>query len=699
MKRGITILVAIVLAGATQVHAMGYGPFPAFAGVRLPRTGSVFAGVAIGQYGFGPYKMGFYLDASGDSTADVADVANPLGVSAGIGSLLGAYVSPSDPSVVYMLYEPASGGAFTIVAMRRVGDGWMRIGSPMPYPVELREYATGSWNVVKARLYFPQFISSWTNIVSVRRMASGSDALLVTASRVIGGQFFSRYALLVDTAGQDGIADQWRSTEELPQIEAMTLDEAGGVLARHSDLHFPTDGTDRFVRIMPRDDDGDGVPETPNSIDPTSGVMVDFTGAAAGCWADIDYGTGRFFFGPFMGTVNLNSYGSPIHGTIRPFENLTIGIVPFESDQILLDPSGAPFAVGVDPQGDRGVIRWVDADFDGLVNNRAGLPFEAFPAFYENALPDPFLINASIAKPDRVPLEHGAAALRFANFGDYGGGRAFTFRFGSQEYDSVWVSATGLVSFVGPVSGASTASGLEQMRAVIALAFANAWDTTEARVYAGYSPAEASFRDGAPVYAFAIEWRGLRDPNWEAGRSFSMRLLLYSDGTFRTDYGAIDEVSTPFVVGYSGPGSTESAVVANPALHSWGSAPAGTGLERVATGEYGAANEFGHIESRWLGYPDRLEGPAPVPVVANLKLKKGKLTFSAAGSNVEPGARLVVGGSEAFELKKNRAGTKWVVPKKAHSYPGGVSIATALSQGGIVVVVNPDASVSEATQF
>src|SRR5262245_17298204 len=120
---------ALLIAGVPfQGSAMGYGPFPAFAGSTLPATGSVFASVAIGQYGVQPYKLGFYVDQSGDVASDAADVANAIGAADGIRSLLGAYVSPSDPSVIYVLYAPQGGGVLSIVTLRRAGDSWTRIG-------------------------------------------------------------------------------------------------------------------------------------------------------------------------------------------------------------------------------------------------------------------------------------------------------------------------------------------------------------------------------------------------------------------------------------------------------------------------------------------------------------------------------------------------------------------------------------------
>ena len=163
-------------------------------------------------------------------------------------------------------------------------------------------------------------------------------------------------------------------------------------------------------------------------------------------------------------------------------------------------------------------------------------PFEAFPVFYAHDLPNPYIVNASVAKATQVPLVHDAASIRFRDFGDFGSDEGFRFRFGSEEFDSVWVSASGLASFVGPVSGTSSSQGLATLHGVIAPAWSNEWDTSGARIYAGYAPADLSFHDGDRVLSFSIEWRGLRDPSWDPGRSFSMRLLLFSDGTFRTDY-------------------------------------------------------------------------------------------------------------------------------------------------------------------
>ncbi len=697
----LAILISLLIL-TNVVEAKGYGPFPAFVGTKLPTTGTVFGSIAVGQYGVQPYTLGFFLDQDGDTTAEIASATNPIGINENIQSLYGTYVSPSDPDIVYAIYSPTNGGGFTLAVLRRVGDDWARIGNPIRYPAELAQYATGSFNVVKERKNFPRFNTSWTNIVGVRRLINGSDAVLVTAIELSGGHIRSRYTLLVDGPDEDGFADRWSTVEELADIEAMTLDEDGGVLARHSSgISESSDGTDYFLRLLPNRTSEEGGFETPTTIDPSSRVDVGFVGAAASCWGDVDYGTDRFFFGAVMGTLALDSFKRPIAGTVKPFEDVRVGVLPWESAQILLDPSGTPFAVGNDPQSQRGIIRWIDRDFDSLVSNQFGAPYEAFPVFYQNQLPDPYLINASVAKPRQVMLSDDSATLRFTDFGDYGAGQAFRFRFGGQDYSSVWISANGIVSFTGPISGTASSSRLAELHGVIAPAWSDRWDTSEARIYAGYSPADLSFRDGAPVFAFAIEWRGVRDRTWEQGRSFSMRLILFSDGTFRTDYGAIDEVTgTPFVVGYSGPGTHPSTIDVEPSNHSWGEAPAGTGNERVASHEYTSTNELGHIQTRWLGYPERLEPPGPTPILENLKLKKGKLTFDARGSNVEAGATLVVDGTESFTLKRNAAGTKWVVGKRARSVPGGVSIAAALEGGGhTILVINPDGTASEPAPF
>jgi hypothetical protein len=375
-----------------------------------------------------------------------------------------------------------------------------------------------------------------------------------------------------------------------------------------------------------------------------------------------------------------------------------VGAIPWFIQQVLLDPSGSPYGFARSNTGRIAIVRSIDLNFDGVVGNNFQTPVEVVPAIFEDQLPNPYLVNASVAKAHQLALVSSAASLRFSDFGDNDGSQAFHFRYGSQDYDSVWVSASGLASFVGPVDGSSTSSGLAALHGVIAPAWSNQWDTSKVRIYAGYSPAETSFRDGSPVLAFSIEWRGVRDPSWEVGRSFSIRLLLYSDGTFRTDYGAIDEVTgAPFVVGYSGPGSSNSAVSSNPADHSWGNTPAGTGSERVASEEFPTTNALGHIETRWFGYPERTDTEGPAPMIAGLKLKAGKLTFTAAGSNIESGARLVVDGVEAFALKRNAAGTKWVVAKKTRSIPSGVTIAAAIGgTGHTIVVVNPDGTRSDA---
>jgi hypothetical protein len=204
--------------------------------------------------------------------------------------------------------------------------------------------------------------------------------------------------------------------------------------------------------------------------------------------------------------------------------------------------------------------------------------------------------------------------------------------------------------------------------------------------FAGYAPVDRSFLTAQRVLAFAVEWRGLRSPE---GRRTSLRRLLFSDGTFRTDFGALEVDAMPLVVGYSaaGAGSTLSAQLSE---HSWGAGPAGTQGERVLAEVFGPdhPSDLDHVWVRWAGKA----GAEGAPTILNAQLKRGvKLSVAAAGSDIEPGARVEVDGVESFALMRNRARTKWVVGKRAMSTPGGrrVEEVWADGQAHTIVVINP----------
>ena len=161
-----TIVSLTLLVVASRAPAAGYGPFPAFAGSHIPATASVFGAIAVGQLGAQPYRLGYYLDANGDVSAEFADVANSLGSGDGIQSLLGAYVSPSDPAVVYALYSPEGGGRLSILVLRRTGDNWSQNRRPRTVSKRAGQYATATSNAVVRKALSAELQSSWTNIVA-----------------------------------------------------------------------------------------------------------------------------------------------------------------------------------------------------------------------------------------------------------------------------------------------------------------------------------------------------------------------------------------------------------------------------------------------------------------------------------------------------------------------------------------------------
>ncbi len=108
-------------------------------------------------------------------------------------------------------------------------------------------------------------------------------------------------------------------------------------------------------------------------------------------------------------------------------------------------------------------------------------------------------------------------------------------------------------------------------------------------------------------------------------------------------------------------------------------------------------------------YQVNAKGPDPglvAPAIVSPTYKNGKLLVLQAGSNVQQGATLrvtgdAVDGTETFALALNRKGTRWVVGKRAHSSPGGVTLAALVPEGTPVTLVieNPDGGQSEPVDF
>ncbi len=294
----------------------------------------------------------------------------------------------------------------------------------------------------------------------------------------------------------------------------------------------------------------------------------------------------------------------------------------------------------------------------------------------------------------------GGGGVVFRDDGVFPDGSSFKFRFGSRDFESIWIGAKGIVSFAGPVDEAASLDSLSSLQSVIAPFWSDDWDTSRVEIHAGHAPVQPSFRTGQPVKTFAVEWRGLRAPGWDDDQRCSMRLLLFEDGGYRVDFGAMEGAELGpmrLVSGYAGPGDHTSSIDVDVSAHSWGSAPAGTGQERVAGEEFSAAklSDVGHKWTRWNGYPERLDTGGPAPRLLDARRQGGKLLLDTTGSDIARGATLVVDDTDRFALKKK--GARWIVKKKARSAPGNRTIAEIWADGRPhrVFVVNPDGEPSE----
>jgi len=96
-------------------------------------------------------------------------------------------------------------------------------------------------------------------------------------------------------------------------------------------------------------------------------------------------------------------------------------------------------------------------------------------------------------------------------------------------------------------------------------------------------------------------------------------------------------------------------------------------------------------------------GPDPglvAPSIVDPAIRKGKLSMRAPGSAIAAGAELritgdSIAGTERFPLVAKGA-AKWIVPKRAHGTPGGVTVDELVPAGATVtlVVENPDGAQS-----
>jgi hypothetical protein len=700
--------VAIALAvslGGLPVHADGYGPYPGYAGEKFPASAAGFATLPTSAFDDGsPVVLSYFLDTTGDRRADVAHAAALDAESLGLAALLGAYVSPSDADVVYALVVAAAGGPYQVVTLRRTAaGGWERLAA-----VSLPEDVGALGGVIDtpaSRRFEPGHV----HIMALRRVADGDTILVVgTRAQRDASSFTSRFAILHDGPDSDVLADTWQPSIELPNTEAITLDDRGRVLARRilsTQRPFNTAG---LLRV--RDSDGDGFPD---AADESS--LVPAVGAAFGSYGlgDVDLGADRLLAGPYA-VVDLDSRHRPIPGSERDLigpcsANCGIAYVPF---QLWSGRDGYPLAFAHHSPDEPVEQPEVLAHFDDLnFDNVSGAyhssnPFDVRELVRDSALPHPMMRAGHVAELTELAFDGEWSVGTFRSFGVYPGGEVFTFRFGSRAFEHFAVSKRGLLSFLGQVDAPASLGSLQASRGVVAPAWSDGWDTSQVRVFAGYAPANTSFVDGARVLAFSIEWRGLRLAGWEADRFVSMRLVLFSDGSFRTDYGALESAELGdhrFVVGYAGSGNHPQASSLDLSDHSWGFAPAGLGSERVIAEEFGPGrqSDLGHMWIRWTGYPERLD-PSNPPVIVNARLVGGrKIVMAAAGSNIQPGATLTVDAAETFELRQTGRGTKWVVKPSARSMPSAVTVRAIWRDGQAhtIVVTNPDGDQSAAVSL
>jgi len=692
-----------VLVWAVFALGAGYGPYPAYQGAKFPATAAGFATLPTSAFDDGrPVILSYFLDTTGDRRADVALATSFDAAAFGVKALLGAYVSPSNPDVIYALAVPSGGGPYEVQTYRRSeSDGWERIAaSPLPPDIYTLRGGTDS---PASRT----FEAGYVHLIALRRVEGGDWILAVgTRAQRGGASFVSRFAIYRDGPDDDPFANLWSASVEIPNTEAVTLDDRGRVLARRIVSTAQPFNTSGFLRVV--DTNGDRLPD---AADEQSFSAV--SGSAFGSYGigDVDLGGDRLIAGPYA-TVDLDSYHRPIAGSERDIpgpcsSGCGLAYIPF---QIWAGRGGYPLAFAhnspnqpVDQQDVLAILD--DLDFNRHSSDyHSSNPLEVRELVRDSDLPDPMMRAGSVAELTELAFSGAWSGNLFREFGVFPGDEAFTFRMGSQDFDQFSISKNGIVSFVGPVAAASTMSGLESLHGVIAPAWSDSWDTSKVRVFAGYAPANTSFIDGSRVLAFTIEWRGLRVPGWDPDRFVSVRLVMFSDGSFRTDFGALEASelgSHPFVVGYAGPGNVEPSGTIDLTNHSWGGAPVGTRSERVAGQAFGSSNrsDLGHVWVRWSGYPDRLDAATP-PQILDVRLVDGrKITMTATGSDIQAGARLVVDGVEAFDLKLNGAGRKWVVKPKARSTPGNRSVHDIWGDGlsHRIVVINPDGIQSTST--
>lgn len=668
----IPVLVTFAFAGPIGITS--------YSGQKFPYSASLHSSTGVFNDGSPLDRLGYWLSHtnSRSSTHFLGDAQ----------STEGAYhqvISASDPTVVY--FDDFSG----IAVIRFDGEQWQRL-----FKIPFRRPISST------------FLNSFATVLTDR---NGSDIVYFRPAS-------DSMAVALDSDG-DHIADKildrngdtFDDEYKFGDFGIATVAPNGMAYAfTYEERPFPSPPVSIALTFL--DTDGDLIPDTPAwPADPRGRLEIPL---GISNQAALDSGTDRLVAGHGFPSkiLELDGDGFPIPASCRASGSVSgdwsdypnQGGTTSDAQVLLHDGTMAAYWAFYDSSANpddtnHGIYILEDVDFDGAVTIKPpSQNSELFPALTEKMF-DPKERSGRPAVPELTELRSfsgGNKSVTFADFGIWPDGRAFSFKQASVERTLVTVSLNGLLSFVGPVSASPSLATLDATLGLVAPAWSDQWDTSEVRVFAGCAPTQRRFADGsgAAALSFVIEWRGLISPN---GKRTSLRCLLLEDGSFRVDYGAMEIGSMPLVVGYSTDGA--GAIISDDLSdNSWGGQPAGT-LEEAKLGEeFGAAKPFdlAHKWIRFSGYGD-VRGPRPEIVSAVLK-KGNKIQMRAPGSNIQPGASLVVDSVETFELTKSATGSKWVVSKKAASTPGTRSVASIWADGQphSIVVVNPDGTRSDA---
>jgi hypothetical protein len=683
------VAAALALAAAAPILGAGWGTKPGYTGTRFPYTAAAFDGMTPG--GFSGFQPVWYLDADGDRTADYS---HALGRVDGNGNLkigfLSQWVSPSDPTVIYGLTtgRDLRGGPHHQFVRLEERDGRLTVA----WRDELLNYPFFSSG------YVPRDhpgIYSRSHPIQTRRMPGGGDAILVELfdlRRYDNSQL--GYAVLKDGPDPDPWVDTWVGPVYWPDLQAIAWDQRGNILARRLKEVGPRWSLSSGY-VLIRDTDGDFLADT---LEDAFAVPEAFPNAATYGPGDWDLGADRVYNAQFPHVHELDSWHRPVPNRQRLFWEGT-GQYAISPRHLLAGRDGMPIMLS------NGLVYKIatldDPNFNGLCWVTVGPNREAIHLVLEepDMLPG-WIANIHLADLAELPLDGaGRARVVFAEAGEFPGPEYFTFRLGGLDHPECWIDANGTVSFTGvPVTGEATLANLSRFGGVLAPCWSDQWDTSRLRVHAGLVPVTRSFTTGERVLAFAVEWRGLRAPGWEPEREAACRLIMYSDGTYRVDFGAFEASELGgmrLVTGHAGLGTDPSMAGADASSHSWNGTVGDYRAARTAGEAFSAEalSDLGHLWTRWAGCPQQLGASPPPPTALDPTLKKGKkLVLSAAGSGIQPGAWVVFENAEWLPLTLSANGKKWVVAKTAASSPSGFTVEQ-LWNAGIphqIEVVNPD---------